>query len=195
MIDQKQIELFIQDSLKETSEMIRKIGSSCCLSIINASHAIIGAFQTGNKLLICGNGGSAADSQHIAAEMVVRFQKERSGLPAIALTTDTSILTAGGNDYGFDHVFARQVEALGQPGDIFLGLSTSGSSRNVVLAMDKAKSMNVTCIAMTGEKPGPLYELADIAIQIPHIVTARIQEGHMAVGHLICDIAEQELFP
>ena len=194
MINQKQMKTWIIESLNESSKMIRQIGPACSSSIIDASDTIIQAFKTGHKLLICGNGGSAADSQHIAAEMVVRFQKDRSGFPAIALTTDTSILTAGGNDYGFDHVFARQVEALGQEGDVFLGLSTSGSSRNVVLAMDQAKSLKMTCIAMTGISKCLLSENADIAIQIPGTVTARVQEAHITVGHLICDIVERKMF-
>ncbi|MFC1569212.1 SIS domain-containing protein [bacterium] len=195
MKDSKEMNDFIQASLNETLIVIQKIGPECSSSITKAAELIIQAFRNGHKLLICGNGGSAADSQHIAAEIVVRFQKNRSGLPAIALTTDTSILTACSNDYGFNHIFERQVEALGQTDDIFVGLSTSGTSENIVLAMEKAKALKMICIAMTGEKSGPLNKMADVAIQIPSSVTARVQEGHITVGHLICDLIEREMFP
>jgi D-sedoheptulose 7-phosphate isomerase len=188
------IESHIEKSLKDTMRVISMIGPVCGPSITKAIREIIKAFRSGKKLLICGNGGSAADSQHIAAEFVVRFQENRYGLPAIALTTDTSILTAASNDYGFEQVFAKQVEALGQSGDVFMGLSTSGLSRNIVYAMEKARSAGLITIALTGEKSGPLSQIADISIQIPDSVTARIQEGHIAVGHLICEIVEKRMF-
>jgi D-sedoheptulose 7-phosphate isomerase len=191
----KKISDLITVSLNETAGMVQHIEKSCGKVIIDSVHQIIRAFDRGNKVLICGNGGSAADSQHIAAEFVIRFKKNRSGLPAIALTTDTSILTAGGNDYGFKTVFSRQVQALGRKGDVFIGLSTSGTSENIVLAMRQAKSQGLTCIAFTGSRKSILGDLADILIQIPCEDTAKVQEGHIIIAHLICEIVEQQIFP
>lgn len=145
------------------------------------------ALQNGHKILLCGNGGSAADSQHIAAEFVGRFVKERQGLPAIAFTTDTSILTAVGNDYGYDEVFRRQVEALGREGDVLIGISTSGNSGNVVKAFQQAKKQGVKTIAFTGMKASKMSELADLTLRVPAPVTARVQECHIMVGHMICE--------
>ena len=145
------------------------------------------ALQKGHKILLCGNGGSAADSQHIAAEFVGRFVKERQGLPAIAFTTDTSILTAVGNDYGYDEVFRRQVEALGREGDVLIGISTSGNSGNVVKAFQQAKKQGVKTIAFTGMKASKMSELADLTLRVPAPVTARVQECHIMVGHMICE--------
>lgn len=150
------------------------------------------ALAAGNKVLFCGNGGSAADSQHLAAEFVGRFQKERCGLPAIALTVDTSILTAVGNDYGFDKVFSRQVEALAQPGDVLIGISTSGNSANVVNAVELAKSRGVCCVGMTAAGGGRLAEICDECIAIPVKVTARAQEMHILIGHIICELVDGE---
>lgn len=191
----RKISDFISASLNETAAMVQNIENACGKAVIDSIDCIINAFQRGNKLLICGNGGSAADSQHIAAEFVVRFKKNRSGLPAIALTTDTSILTAASNDYGFKSVFSRQVQAMGRKGDIFIGLSTSGNSENIVYAMRHAKSEGLTCIAFTGNEKSALGDLADIVIQIPGKSTAKVQEGHIIVAHLICEIVEQEIFP
>jgi D-sedoheptulose 7-phosphate isomerase len=191
----KKISDIITVSLNETAGMVHHIEKCCGKVIIDSVHQIIRAFDRGNKVLICGNGGSAADSQHIAAEFVIRFKKNRSGLPAIALTTDTSILTAGGNDYGFKTVFSRQVQALGRKGDVFIGLSTSGTSENIVLAMQQAKSQGLTCIAFTGSRKSILGDLADILIQIPCEDTAKVQEGHIIIAHLICEIVEQQIFP
>ena len=150
------------------------------------------AIRSGHKILICGNGGSAADSQHIAAEFVGRFVKERKGLPAIALTTDTSILTAIGNDYGYEEVFRRQVEALGQSGDVLLGISTSGNSGNVVLAFQKAKKQEMKVIAFTGTKESKMSALADVTLRVPAPVTARVQECHILVGHMICEYIDED---
>lgn len=150
------------------------------------------ALANGNKVLFCGNGGSAADSQHLAAEFVGRFQKERQGLPAIALTVDTSILTAVGNDYGFDRVFARQVEALGQKGDVLVGISTSGNSPNVVKAVELAKEKGIYCIGMTAAGGGMLAELCDECIAVPAQVTARAQEMHILIGHILCELVDGE---
>lgn len=148
--------------------------------------------KTGKKIMLCGNGGSAADCQHIAAEFVGRFAKERKGLSAIALTTDTSILTAVGNDYGYDAVFSRQVEAIGRDGDVLIGISTSGNSKNVIEAFKQARLKNVKTIAFTGGKESVLSQLADASLKVPSEETARIQECHIMVGHLICDFIDEE---
>ncbi len=150
------------------------------------------ALKAGNKVLFCGNGGSAADAQHLAAELIGRFQKERRSLASIALTTDTSILTAVANDYGCDEVFARQVEGLGRSGDVLIGISTSGNSANVVKAALKARDTGMHTIAFTGEGGGKLKDICDITFAVPSKVTARIQEMHIMVGHIICELVEEE---
>ena len=150
------------------------------------------ALAEGHKVLFCGNGGSAADSQHLAAEFVGRFQKERKGLPAIALTVDTSILTAVANDYGYDTVFARQVQALGEPGDVLVGISTSGNSKNVLLAVEEAKAKGITCIGMTAEGGGKMAAACDICLAVPAKVTARAQEMHILMGHILCELVDHE---
>jgi D-sedoheptulose 7-phosphate isomerase len=150
------------------------------------AHAVL----DGKKILWCGNGGSAADSQHLAAELMGRFRRERRGLPSVALTTDSSILTALGNDYGYDRVFARQVEALCAPGDVVVGISTSGNSRNVCAALETAKSLGAFTVAFTGESGGTLANLADITLRIASSDTARVQEGHILCGHMLCDWIE-----
>ena len=151
------------------------------------------ALLRGNKVLWCGNGGSAADSQHLAAELVGRFRRERRALPSIALTTDTSILTAIGNDYGYEHVFRRQVEALCVAGDVLVGLSTSGNSRNVGLALEEARARGALAIAFTGAGGGAMQRVADIAFCVASKNTARIQEAHILCGHMICDWVELEI--
>lgn len=150
------------------------------------------ALKSGNKVLFCGNGGSAADAQHLAAELIGRFQKERRSLASVALTTDTSILTAVANDYGYDEVFARQVEGLGRSGDVLIGISTSGNSANVVKAALKARDTEMHTIAFTGEGGGKLKDICDITFAVPSKVTARIQEMHIMVGHIICELVEEE---
>jgi len=144
----------------------------------------------GGKILIMGNGGSAADSQHIAAEIVGRYKKERKGMPAIALTTDTSILTSVGNDYGYDYIFARQVEALCRPEDLVIGITTSGNSANVVRGMEAAKEAGAITVGLTGGSGGKLNAICDYNLVIPSAVTARIQEAHIFVGHSLCEILE-----
>lgn len=146
----------------------------------------------GGKILLMGNGGSAADSQHIAAEIVGRYKKERKGLPAIALTTDTSILTSVGNDYGFNFIFSRQVEALCSADDVVIGISTSGNSTNVVAGIEKAREIGATTIGMTGAKGGKLAELCDFNLAMPSTDTPRVQEGHITVGHILCDLIEAD---
>jgi len=147
----------------------------------------------GNKVLWCGNGGSAADSQHLAAELMGRFRRERRGLPSIALTTDTSALTAIGNDYGFERIFQRQVEALCTRGDLVIGISTSGNSKNVCAALETATKIGAFTAALTGERGGKLAKIADVALRIPSKDTARIQEGHILCGHMLCDWVEQSV--
>ena len=149
--------------------------------------------KAGHKIMLCGNGGSAADSQHIAAELIGRFEKERRSMAAIALTTDTSALTAIGNDYGYDQVFARQVEGLGQSGDLLIGISTSGNSKNVVKAMEVAQSKGIRTVALVGDKPeGAMQAIADYVLAAPSTNTARIQECHILIMHTLCQLVESE---
>jgi D-sedoheptulose 7-phosphate isomerase len=151
---------------------------------------MIATLCAGRKILWCGNGGSAADSQHLAAELVGRFERERQGLASIALTTDTSILTAIGNDLGFERVFSRQVEAIGSPGDLLVGMTTSGNSPNVILALEAARKLKIATVAFTGQGGGKVAQLADHLFAVPSRNTARIQEGHTLAGHMICDWLE-----
>ena len=150
--------------------------------------------KEGGKVLLCGNGGSAADCQHIAAELVGRFGMERKAIPAIALTTDTSILTAVANDYSFDRIFERQVEALGQEGDVLIGISTSGNSRNVIRAVEKAKEMGILTVGFLGKDGGTLAKLVDYPLVVKSFSTPRIQEVHITLGHVLCDFIEKFLF-
>ena len=146
-----------------------------------------------NKLILAGNGGSAADAQHIAAELVGRYGFDRPSLPSLALTTDTSNLTAIGNDYGYDKVFSRQLEGMGQSGDIFVGISTSGNSKNILAAFQSAKLKNITTVALVGGTGGEMAKLADYALVVPSSITPRIQESHILIGHILCDIIEKEI--
>ena len=159
-----------------------------------AAEACIHAMKRGNKVLLAGNGGSAADAQHIAGEFVSRFAFDRPGLPAIALTTDTSILTAIGNDYGYDKLFARQVQAHAREGDVFIAYSTSGKSPNVIAALQEAKRLGVVCIGMTGNRGGAMKELCDHYLDVPSADTPKIQEGHAVLGHILCGLVERALF-
>ncbi|MPS49698.1 MAG: SIS domain-containing protein [Methylobacillus sp.] len=161
-------------------------------SIADVAQAMRACLAKGGKILLFGNGGSAADSQHIAAEIVGRYKKERRGLPAIALTTDTSILTSVGNDYGFDFIFSRQVEALCLPIDLVIGFSTSGNSRNVVLGIEKAREIGAVTVAMTGGSGGKLASLCDHVLTMPTSDTPRIQEAHILIGHSLCDLVEAD---
>ena len=162
-------------------------------SVVDAAHAIGEALGRGGKLLLFGNGGSAADAQHVAAELVGRFERERAAMAAIALTTDTSVLTSVGNDYGYDRVFARQVEALGRKGDVAFGISTSGRSPNVVRALRAARGIGLTTIALTGCNGGDVGLAADIHINVPSESAARAQEVHRTLLHVICDLVERSL--
>ena len=160
--------------------------------LVDVAHLLSGVLRSGGKILWCGNGGSAADAQHLAAEIVGRFRRERRGLPSIALTTDSSILTSVANDYGFEQVFARQVEALATPRDVVVGISTSGNSPNVVAALERARSLGVKTVAFTGEGGGKMGQLADLVLAVPSMVTARIQEAHILAGHMLCDWLEAD---
>ncbi len=152
------------------------------------------ALRSGNKIMFCGNGGSAADAQHLAAELVGKLNFKRPPLAAIALTTDTSILTAIGNDYGFEHVFSRQIEALGKGGDVLIAISTSGKSENIIKAMDTAKKMGIKVVGLTGQHEGDMFELSDILYNAPSTSTQEIQEYHIKAGHEFCALIEQEIF-
>ncbi len=152
------------------------------------------ALSSGRKIMLAGNGGSAADAQHIAAEFVGRFKIERRPLPAIAFTTDTSLLTAVGNDYGFEEVFARQVRGLGQPGDLFIGISTSGNSPNVLRAISACREMGVTTVGFTGSGGGGMASDCDLLLAVPSSETPRIQESHILLGHLLCELVDDRLF-
>jgi len=161
-------------------------------TIERAATVVVTAIKNGNKVIFCGNGGSAADSQHLAAELIGKFYFNRRSLPAVSLTVNTSIITAIGNDFGFDKVFARQLEGIGKAGDVLIGLSTSGNSENVVEAFRLAKELGISTVAFTGESGGILRDLADILINVPSSDTPRIQEAHMMVGHIICELVEKE---
>ncbi|ECQ3329959.1 D-sedoheptulose 7-phosphate isomerase [Campylobacter jejuni] len=162
--------------------------------IKNASLEVIKAYKNGNKTLLAGNGGSAADAQHIAGEFVSRFYFDRPGIASIALTTDTSVLTAIGNDYGYENLFARQVQAQGVKGDVFIGISTSGNSKNILKALEFCKQKEIISIGLSGASGGAMNELCDYCIKVPSTCTPRIQEAHILIGHIICAIVEEELF-
>jgi D-sedoheptulose 7-phosphate isomerase len=187
----------VRDYLTETSRTAVATADACAEEIVRAAGAIVEAVRAGGKVLICGNGGSAGDAQHLATEFVstLTVDRRRGAIPAIALTTDTSLLTAISNDYGFDGVFARQVEALGRQGDVLLGISTSGASRNVVRAFERAAESGVLTIALTGGTGGELGRLADVEIRVPSSTTSHVQEAHIAVGQLLAFLVEDELFP
>ena len=177
---QENIENF--EALKSCSEKIETIARVCIASL-----------RSERKIMFCGNGGSAADAQHLAAEIVGRYKMNRPAMNAIALTTDTSILTAVGNDFGYDTIFERQVEGLGQKGDVLIGISTSGNSKNVLLAFEKAKEKGVLTVAFTGESGGKMRDLADYCLNVPSSITNHIQEMHITAGHLICGLVEKNI--
>ena len=158
------------------------------------SKKCVDLYKGSNKTILAGNGGSAADAQHIAAELVGRYGFDRPSIPSLALTTDTSNLTAIGNDYGYDKVFSRQLEGMGQKGDIFIGISTSGNSANIINAFNSAKEKGITTVALTGKDGGKMAKMADISLIVPSDSTPRIQESHILIGHIICDIIEKEIF-
>jgi D-sedoheptulose 7-phosphate isomerase len=177
----------IEKSLVEHQITIKLVQEKLLPVINQSAERLCDVLNAGNKILVCGNGGSAADAQHFAAELVGRFELERGGLPAIALTTDTSILTAVGNDYGFSQLFSRQVEALAGPGDALIGISTSGNSENVILAMQKASEKGCLTIGLTGRDGGAIAKVADLLLNVAVERTARVQEAHLMILHLICE--------
>ena len=187
---------FIKDSLAESSEVKLKIETECMNDILSAINILTNSFKTGNKLLLCGNGGSAADCQHLATEFVIRLSHDidRPAIPAIALTTDTSNLTAGGNDIGFENVFARSIQGLGKTEDVLLAISTSGNSPNIIKAIEAAKEKGMKVIGFLGGNGGKIKSLVDVQIIIPSFNVQRIQEGHITVGHIICESVENELY-
>ena len=187
---------FIRDSLKESSDTKLRILELCSPDISKAVDIIIDAFSSKRKVLLCGNGGSAADAQHLATEFVIRLSPhiKRPGLPAIALTTDSSMLTAGANDLGYENVFTRSIEALGNEGDVLIGISTSGNSESVNNAFKKAREMKLTTIGFLGKGGGTSKNLVDLAIIVPSDDAQRIQEGHITMGHIIFQEVEQEMF-
>jgi len=191
-MNQKQAIALIDSSLRMTAELSVTVARESSGAIFEAALLITGCLRNGGKVLFFGNGGSAADAQHLAAELVGRFVRERAGLPAIALTTDSSILTAVGNDYGFEQVFARQIQALGRPGDVAVAISTSGNSANVLEGVKQARKRNLKTIGLTGKDGGTLAQQADVAITIPSTSTARIQECHIAIGHLFCELVDAD---
>jgi len=185
-------ERLVSDILRECARLHEQAAAQSA-AIVAVAHAMLVAFSEGGQVLIFGNGGSAADAQHTAAELVGRFARERRGLPAVALTTDTSILTAVANDYGYDKVFARQIEALGRPGDVAVGISTSGTSANVLAAITAAKARGLKTVAFTGGDGGPVGKAAELHVNVPHSAAARVQEVHRTLIHAVCELVEREL--
>lgn len=180
--------------LQEHQELIQRVEAELIPVVVRLAERLIDTFRIGNKLLLMGNGGSAADAQHFAGEIVSRFRMERPGLPAIALSTDTSTITAIGNDYGFDQIFSRQVEALATPGDAVFGISTSGNSPNVLRALELARGAGCTTIGLLGKDGGSIKDVCDIPLIIPSYDTPRVQELHITLIHILCDLIEQGLF-
>jgi D-sedoheptulose 7-phosphate isomerase len=183
--------------LETTAETIRLVTAECLDDVVSAAHLLVRSLRDGGKILICGNGGSAADAQHLATEFVSTFTIDnvRPSIPAIALTTDTSLLTAIANDFGPEGVFERQVESLGLDGDVLIAISTSGNSANIVRAARRARDAGLVVIALTGASGGELAPLADVAVRVPSTVTAHIQESHLAVEQLLASLVEDALYP
>lgn len=190
------LESYIKNQISKSIETKQQIlnDESLVTQIKQAGLKCIEIYKNGNKTLIAGNGGSAADAQHIAGEFVSRFYFDRPGIPSIALTTDTSILTAIGNDYGYERLFARQLEANGVKGDLFIGISTSGNSKNILEALKVCKNKGIFSVGLSGQSGGAMQELCDLCIKVPSNETPRIQESHILIGHMICAIVEEELF-
>lgn len=178
--------LTVKESLLKDKTLLKNLESTC--------EMVLRAYKNGNKTIFAGNGGSAADSQHLAAEFVSRFYFDRPGLSSLALTTDTSILTAIGNDYGYENLFSRQIESNANDGDVFIPISTSGNSPNIIKAIKTAKKKNIFVVGMTGNKKSKMVEFCDICLQVPSSSTPRIQEVHILLGHIICGFVEKKLF-
>ena len=187
---------YIKNQIKQSFETKQAIYESENLlaKIEEVAKRCVALYKTGRKTILAGNGGSAADAQHIAAELVGRYGFDRASLPSLALTTDTSNLTAIGNDYGYEFIFSRQLEGMGQEGDIFIGISTSGNSKNILNAFESAKKKGIFSVALCGRDGGEMAKMADIALVVPSDATPRIQESHILIGHILCDIIEREIF-
>jgi len=187
---------YIKNQIKDSYETKKAIYENDVLldKIEKLSRLCVELYRGKNKTILAGNGGSAADAQHIAAELVGRYGFDRPSIPSLALTTDTSNLTAIGNDYGYDKIFSRQLEGMGQDGDIFIGISTSGNSQNLINAFKVAKEKNILTVALVGKDGGKMAQMADIALIVPSNSTPRIQESHILIGHILCDIIEKEIF-
>ena len=187
---------YIKNQIKKSYETKQNIYNDNELlnKIEQVAEMCVSLYRGSNKTILAGNGGSAADAQHIAAELVGRYGFDRPSIPSLALTTDTSNLTAIGNDYGYDKVFSRQLEGMGQDGDIFIGISTSGNSANIINAFKSAKEKNIATVALVGKDGGEMAKLADISLVVPSDSTPRIQESHILIGHILCDIIEKEIF-
>jgi len=187
---------YIKEQIKLSFETKQNIyqNDELLSKIVEVAQKCVELYKGDKKTILAGNGGSAADAQHIAAELVGRYGFDRPSIPSLALTTDTSNLTAIGNDYGYDKVFSRQLEGMGQSGDIFIGISTSGNSENILNAFDVAKNKNILSVALVGKDGGEMAKMADIALVVPSDSTPRIQESHILIGHILCDIIEKEIF-
>lgn len=187
---------YINQKIYEAQQVMSAmlLDESLLITLEQTAFACIKSIREGGKILLAGNGGSAADAQHIAGEFVSKFAFNRPGLPAIALTTDTSILTAIGNDYGYEKLFARQIQALGQKGDVFIGYSTSGNSPNILLALEAARQMGIICIGFTGNRGGPMKSLCEFLLEVPSADTPKTQEGHLVLGHILCGLVENAFF-
>ncbi|PCK07001.1 MAG: phosphoheptose isomerase [Alteromonadaceae bacterium] len=185
------IETLIADSIAVKQKILSSEAQLECINKV--AEVCVNAYRQGNKLMLAGNGGSAGDAQHIAAELVARFELDRKALPALALTTDTSMLTAIGNDYGYEYLFSRQLQANGVAGDVFIGISTSGNSANILKAIESAKASGIITVGLCGDS-GVLSECCDYTLAVPSACTARIQESHILIGHILCGIIEKSLF-
>ena len=184
----------IERQFTESASVKTKMAEMLPAEIETVGDVLIRAIRQRKKILWCGNGGSAADAQHLSTELVSRLRFNRPAIASIALTTDTSFLTAHANDFGFDDIFAREVEALGNEGDVLIGISTSGNSENIIRAMDRAKQRKITMVVLSGKDGGKLKRIADYNLSVPSRETQRIQEGHITIGHILCDLIEQELY-
>ena len=187
---------YIESQLIESQKIVNAMlnDESLLKTLEKVAEVCVKSLKGKGKILLAGNGGSAADAQHIAGELVSRFAFDRPGLAAVALTTDTSILTAIGNDYGYEKLFARQIQALGNSQDVFIGYSTSGKSPNILKAFEEAKLNGLICVGLTGNKGGPMHDLCDFVLAVPSIDTPKIQEGHLILGHTLCGLIENQIF-
>ena len=187
---------YIKQEIAKTSDLLSKLVADEALlaEVEKIADGCMAAIRAGKTVLFAGNGGSAADAQHLAAEFVSRFAFDRAGLPAFSLVTDTSVMTAVGNDYGFEHLFSRQIQAVGVAGDVFVGISTSGQSPNILKALTEARGKGLVTVGFTGESGGKMLDLCDFCIRIPSRETPKIQEGHIVIGHILCGIIESSIF-